>query len=148
MLRKTIVLLVFFIGSVFTVCIQTANNQETTKELEEQEDAIHITEPKDGDLVDYRYYVEGTVADPDAEVWVIVHPMEVSDYWVQPSLKPKEDGTWKVCAFFGSGPGSDIGKLFEIMAVANPNEKLYEGKVLHYWPESQWQSQIVEVERK
>ncbi len=148
MLRKIAVLLVLLVGTVSIVCGQTSNDQETTKELEEQKDEILIKEPKDGNLVDYRHYVEGTVADPDVEVWVIVHPMEVSDYWVQPRLKPKEDGTWKVCAFFGSGPDKDSGKLFEIMAVANPDEKLSEGMVLDYWPDAQWQSQIVEVTRR
>lgn len=122
--------------------------QEKLKELEALEAMISITEPKDGDSVPERPYVKGTVTDPNAKVWVIVHPMEVSDYWVQPSLTVKGDGTWKAKIFIGRPGRIDVGKQFEIMAVANPKVRLSEGKVLSGWPEAQWKSQVIEVTRK
>lgn len=109
---------------------------------------IRIIVPQDGSLVSWRPYVEGTVADPYADVWVIVHPMEVSDFWVQPRVTVKKDGTWKVCVYIGSGPEKDVGKLFEMMAVANPTEELFEGKVLSGWPAAQLSSQVVTVTRE
>ncbi len=43
-----------------------------------QEVKLRITAPEDGAPVSERPFVEGMVANPDAEVWVVVHPMEVS----------------------------------------------------------------------
>lgn len=109
---------------------------------------LRIIEPPDGAKVPERPFVKGTVADPNAEVWVIVHPMDGSDYWVQPRPTVKEDGTWKVKIYIGRPGAVDVDKHFEIMAVANPGEDLNEGDVLNGWPKAQWKSQIVEVIRK
>lgn len=122
--------------------------QEKLKELEVPTPTIHITEPKDEDLVPQRPDVKGMVADPNAKVWVIVHPTEVSDFWVQPSVTVKGDGTWKVKIHIGRPGHIDVDKQFEIMAVANPKVRLSEGKALRGWPEAQWKSQVIEVTRK
>lgn len=122
--------------------------QDTNLEmLEVQKTPLRITEPKDGNLVSWRTDVKGTVADPNAEVWVIVHPRELSDRWVQPSVTVDEDGTWEVIAFIGK-EGKNVGKEFEIMAVANPKEKLKEADKFTGWPEAQWKSQVIKVIRK
>src|SRR5438128_2749139 len=65
--------------------------------------SIQITLPSDRAQVPVRAMIEGIVGDPNAKVWVIVHPMETSDYWVQPSTTVKEDGTWRVQVYFGRG---------------------------------------------
>lgn len=109
---------------------------------------IQITLPMDKSQVPPRAYVEGTVSDPRAKVWVIVHPMDVSAYWVQPSITVGKEGRWKVGAYFGRSGNIDVGKQFEIMAVANPKVILKEGDVLSGWPESEWSSEVVEVMRK
>lgn len=109
---------------------------------------IQIKAPQDGSQVPWRPYVEGTVADPNATVWVIVHPMGVSSYWIQPSVTVKEDGTWKVQLYLGRAEDIDVGKHFEILAIANPKERLSEAKVLGRWPDAQWKSQVIEVTRK
>src|SRR5437667_1385455 len=57
---------------------------------------VSIIEPKDRATVPERPYVEGKVSDPNAQVWVVVHPTEVSDYWVQPPLTVRKDGSWRV----------------------------------------------------
>lgn len=108
---------------------------------------VEISSPKNETEVIERPIVKGIVSDPGADVWVIVHPMEVSDYWVQPRVTVRKSGEWKVMIHIGR-PGKDVGKHFEIMAVANPKEKLKEGLVLNYWPKADARSEIVEVIRK
>ena len=105
---------------------------------------VRLASPDDGDRVPGRAWVKGTVSDKDADVWVIVHPMETSDYWVQPQPSVKGDKSWKVLIHIGR-PQKDIGKHFEIRAVANPEKELKEGKVLGKWPKSQWRSDVIEV---
>lgn len=122
--------------------------EKKLKELEAAKIMLRITAPPDKSEVPERPFVEGTVADPKAKVWVIVHPMAVSDYWVQPSVAVKEDGTWKVKIYIGRPGSIDVGEQFEIMAVANPKVKLKEGDVLSGWPEAQGKSEVIEVTRK
>ena len=109
---------------------------------------LSIIEPKNGDSVPERPYVSGKVADPNAKVWVIVHPMEVSDYWVQQKVNVKKDGNWKVCIYIGRPGNEDVGKGFEIKAVASPKSDLKQGDMLSDWPGAEMESEIVEVTRK
>jgi hypothetical protein len=109
---------------------------------------LRITAPLDKAKVPERPYVEGTVADSNARVWVIVHPMEVSDYWVQPSVTVKETGAWKVKIYIGRPGTIDVGKQFEILAVANPKIRIKEGDVISEWPDAKFKSQVIEVTRK
>jgi hypothetical protein len=118
------------------------------EEIESLETMIVIIEPRDGDLVPNRPYIEGIVIDPEFEVAIIVHPMEVSDYWVQPIPSVKRDGTWKASIYVGRPGGIDAGKHFEIMAVADSEKQLKEGDILTSWPEARWKSEIIEVIRK
>ena len=122
--------------------------EKKLKELKEPRAILRIIAPLDKAEVPERPLVEGTVSDPNAKVWVIVHPMTVSDYWVQPSVAVKEDGTWKVMIYTGRPGSIDVGKQFEIMAVANPKVKLSDGDILSGWPEAQWKSQVIELIRK
>jgi hypothetical protein len=108
---------------------------------------LTITLPKDGEAVPERPEVEG-IAHPGAEVWVIVHPTLVSDYWIQPRLTVRADGKWRVNVYIGRPGNLDVGKHFEIMAVANPKRALKEGDILHYWPEAAAKSKLIEVVRK
>lgn len=108
---------------------------------------LRINEPLNGDRVTSRQMVKGTVSNPTAEVWVVIHPMEVAEYWVQPRLTVREDGTWKVSAYVGR-EGMDSGKDFEIMAVANPRNPLSEGMKLSGWPEAEWYSNVIDITRR
>jgi len=109
---------------------------------------ISILTPKNSTIVPGRPIVKGTVRDRNSEVWVIIHPMEVSDYWVQPRTTVRGDGSWSVYVYIGRPGAVDVGKHFEIRAVANPKNKLREGKVLNYWPDADGLSPIIEVVRK
>jgi hypothetical protein len=109
---------------------------------------IIISTPVYGSHVIERPYVAGTVTDPNASLWVVVHPMDVSDYWVQPAVTVRRDGSWKVQIYIGRSGNVDVGKRFEIRAVANPKVRLREGLVLPGWPQAGVISDVVEVERR
>lgn len=109
---------------------------------------IQIQAPRDGSPAPWRLYVKGMVADPSANVWVILRPTDRSAYWVQPSVAVRGDGTWKVQVYLGRGGDLDVGKQFEIMAIANPKARLREGEVFGGWPEAQWESRVVGVTRE
>ena len=116
--------------------------------LSAQQLKLRITAPEDKAAVSERPIAEGTVANPSAKVWVIVHPMEVADYWVQQAVTVNTDGTWEVQIDIGRPGTVDVGKRFEIVAVANPKARFRKGDVLGGWPLAQWKSQVVRVTRK
>jgi len=109
---------------------------------------IDISTTADRSSVVERPTVAGTVTDPNATVWLVVHPMAVSDYWVQPAVTIRRDGSWKVQIYIGRPGNVDVGKRFEIRAVANPKARLREGLVLGGWPEAEAISDVIEVERR
>jgi hypothetical protein len=113
-----------------------------------QEVRVRVTAPPHGAEVPERPFIEGTVSHPKAVVWVIVHPMAVSDYWVQPATHVSEDGRWKVQIYIGRPGSIDVGKRFQVMAIANPKQPLKEGNVLKDWPAADARSQALEVVRK
>jgi hypothetical protein len=108
---------------------------------------IRITSPVEGAKVPERPLIEGTVSGSKADVWVIIHPMEISTYFVQPSVTVKETGKWKVKVYVGKG-NQGKGQQFEIMAIANPKSNLKEGDQLSKWPDSGAKSQVIEVTRE
>jgi len=109
---------------------------------------LRITAPTDNEQVEELPFAEGTVSDANATVWVVVHPMEVTDYWVQSSASVREGNKWRVQIHIGEPGTAHVGKHFEIMAVANPKPDLKNGEKLKAWPAAKWKSQIVEVVRK
>jgi len=120
----------------------------SVSQLAAQEETLTVKSPPDGAFVPERPIVEGLVTDSTAKVWVIVHPMETSDYWVQPAVTVRKGGVWRNQIYIGRPGNVDVGKHFEIMAVANPTQQLREGKVLGGWPEGQWSSEVIELIRR
>lgn len=108
---------------------------------------ISILGPVGGEVVRFRHRVTGTVKDPAATVWLIVHPRDTGAYWVQPGVGTARNGTWGVEAYFGRASNADAGREFETLAIVGPTEELQEGQVLPSWPESAWRSDIVTVVR-
>jgi len=108
---------------------------------------IAISSPCDRAQVAARDFVEGTVADSNAQVWVVIHPLEAGDFWVQPSVTVKDNGSWRVLVYFGE-PDLHVGKPYQVIAIANPRQGLNEGQLLNSWPEAQWRSDVVDVVRK
>ncbi len=134
MLRNVILAILFCVVNVSVTNAQQLN--------------LRIDSPLDNASVIERPLIEGKASDPNATVWVIVHPMAVSDYWVQPKVTLRRDGTWRVQIYLGKPGSVDTGKRFEIMAISNPKTKLKEGDVLKEWPEAQGRSEVIEVIRK
>ena len=110
--------------------------------------ALQITEPASGSNVSWRPAVKGTTTQPSSETWVVVHPTETSEFWVQPRVSQDTKGNWMTVIYIGRAGPIDVGKHFEIVAFANPAERLWEGLVLGDWPAAEARSQLVEATRK
>jgi hypothetical protein len=127
------------------VCIALFSN---CRPVQSQTLSVELIAPTEASQVDERPIVEGLVSDPKSEVWVIVHPLEVSDYWVQPRATVRQGGKWKVKIYIGRPGVADVGKSFEIRAVANPLANIKEGDILDNWPQADAISDVVEVTRR
>jgi hypothetical protein len=120
-----------------------------------QERSIKITRPIDGETVTWRLIVEGAITgNKDAvknknedQVWVVIHPIKVSDYWVQPKTSVRSNGQWTLQVYIGR-KNQDFGDKFEMRAVANPKETLKEGLMLTGWPEAEMKSDTILVTRE
>lgn len=110
-------------------------------------DALKITNPVNGAVVEERSSIEGTISDPSEEVWVVVHPRGTSSYWVQPLVSVSSDGDWQTTAYFGR-PGIDSGKDFEIVAITDPQNQIREGDNYGAWPKARWASKPIIVTRR
>ena len=125
---------------VMLVCFPTFS-------LVHAEVGIEIHEPKDKETVMWRSLVTGSVSDKDAKVYLVIHPNETSEYWVQPNATMKENGEWTVNAYFGRRGSIDSTKSFEIRAVVNPKHSLKEGLRLNSWPNAAAKSEVLNVVR-
>ena len=120
----------------------------TISNLAAQEVILTIQSPSSGGFVLERPIIEGTVSTDVSNLSIIVHPVETSDYWVQPEVTVRQNGEW-ICKIYIGRPGKiDVGKQFEIRAVANPERQLSEGQIFGEWPEAQWKSEVIQVIRK
>ncbi len=131
--------------------IKSLNNGESFFSVQQlaaaQNENITIKSPTDGARVPARLIVRGVVIDRNVQVWVIVHPVALSSYWIQPPVLIKSDGRWGVKVYIGRVGYQDVGMEYEIMAIADPKQKLVEGDVLG-WPKAKWRSDIVTVIRE
>lgn len=89
-----------------------------------------------------RAMITGTVNPGCARVVVVIHPLAVSNYYVQPIPTIGGTGKWQVLAYFGES-GRHFGEVFEIRAFANPRKKFREGEIFGDWPEAQAASDVV-----
>ncbi|MFA7256751.1 MAG: hypothetical protein WC047_04180 [Kiritimatiellales bacterium] len=108
--------------------------------------SILISSPKDEAKVDFRQEITGMVSDQNADVWVVIHPVETFDFWIQAPVTVKEDGSWKVVVYFGES-GQHIGKKYEVRAFANPAVVISQGKSTQ-WPKAAARSNVLEVIRQ
>ncbi|MGZ5441942.1 MAG: hypothetical protein ACXW5U_24655 [Thermoanaerobaculia bacterium] len=104
--------------------------------------------PSGGATVDSIGRIRGQVSDSRGQVWVIVHPLGTSSYWVQPRISVGRTGDWQVTGYFGRSGPVDAGKLFEVLAVADPATELTEGAILEQWPSARLVSDVVTVRRR
>jgi hypothetical protein len=108
---------------------------------------VRIQAPTNGAVVEYRQEVSGILSDREGSVWLVIHPLATSEFWIQPPITVREDGSWKVIPYFGRSPSLDGGARFELRAFAKPEAALKEGKV-SAWPVAAASSNVVEVVRK
>jgi hypothetical protein len=109
---------------------------------------IVITAPCNETKVAQRHFVEGVVSDSNAQVLVVIHPMENADYWVQPNVTVRDKGKWKVLSYFGEPGAQHSGKHYEVQSFVNPKDTLREGQLLSGWPQAESKSQPIEVIRE
>lgn len=116
---------------------------------------VNITDPQDGENITMQYLVRGTVSDPDAKVYVIVHPLRVSGMWVQKQPIVDGAGNWQASANFGTET-LGIGERYELIALAiNDNflvtwatgNSLSEGSKLTNLPRKTNRSNLITVTR-
>lgn len=111
-------------------------------------DQLRILTLQDGDKVEWRQAVTGVIAEGANDLWVVVHPLETTEYWVQPKINVRAGGKWRVRVYLGRPGDIDVGKDFEVMAVAGSKQRLAEGMRLGDWPEARWRSEVVAVVRR
>ncbi len=129
-------------------CIREPSTEEPSATLGPTSDQLRILAPHDGDKVQWRQAVTGVIAGRANDLWVVVHPLETAEYWVQPKINVRAGGNWRVRAYIGRPGDIDVGKDFEVMAVAGSKQRLAEGRVLGDWPEARWRSEVVAVMRR
>lgn len=110
--------------------------------------ALVVTAPKDNTAVAERPFVEGTAKNASAIVWVVVHPLETGDFYVQPKVNVRGGGAWTVQVYVGRPGRVDLGKRFEIRAISNPSDALSEGQTLPNWPRAEAMSEVILVTRR
>ncbi len=108
---------------------------------------VTITQPQADATVEQRDTVAGSVSDPKAQVWVVIHPIGTNTFWVQPPVTLNPDGTWSVRTYFGREGMLDSDNQYEVRAFANPREPLQADERPN-WPLAAAQSQDVTVTRK
>lgn len=114
---------------------------------------ITIAEPRDGGEVAWKAVVRGSISNGEAEVWVMVHPVETDQCWPNPS-RTEPDGKWQTVVQCGRSKKLDSGQHFEIMAIANPTDRealrvaFSKGQPVKCWPRGETQSKSIVVVRK
>jgi hypothetical protein len=112
---------------------------------------ITVDVPKDKSTVCTRPSVQGSIAEEIAkdvrgQVWIVVHPLEINDYFVQVPASVGGNHQWKALPYFGR-PTLDAGKSFEFKAFAGPTQPLRKEMKLDDWPDAKWSSDLVAVTR-
>ncbi len=113
--------------------------------------SVKITHPGNGAIVDdYRVTVRGSssgLGDPDLHLYILVHPVATSLWWVQPFPTVDRDGNWVTRVYLGE---SDVGNNedYAIKAIIT-TEKLYEGNTFKVdeLPSSIAEDQIIVTRR-
>jgi len=109
---------------------------------------VRIYYPLNRASVPRNTFIAGEVSDSSFSVWVIVHPM-ASNYWAF-EAQVEQDGKWRTDVTIGREPpegNADVGKEYQIMAIANPKIHLKEGEY-HSWIDAEYKSDTITVIRQ
>ncbi len=83
---------------------------------------VEILSPTNGAELNELALVEGKIAAPRADVWVVVHPLSTARWWVQSQPLVQRDGRWQVQVHLGT-PSAGNGQQFEILALATDESR-------------------------
>ncbi len=111
-----------------------------------QSSRFAIVNPTNGSPVRAISAVGGVIHDSSAKVWIVVHTVGTSNYFVEGPASVKSNGEWSCNVSFGRA-GTDSGKTFEIRAFANPSEELHSDRTLNKWPSADYSTSPVTVNR-
>lgn len=142
MMRVTVLICCFMFANVFMLAPSIHAATPKSKIF------LEITNIENDMMVEWKSLVTGKVSTPFTEVWLIVHVLETSMYWVQPKTTVKAIGDWEGTMFLGGQGMLDVGKKFELMAIANPRDSLKEGLRLPAWPRAAGKSEVMTVTRR
>jgi hypothetical protein len=116
---------------------------------------VAITQPTLNSDVTMEYTVQGTVSDPSAKVYVLVHPLKTRETWVQQLPLVGRDGSWQTTVFFGTSV-LGIDEPYEVIALATKENSvvnfatgnnLKADQVLQQLPDHTNKSKVITVRR-
>ncbi|MDH5181608.1 MAG: hypothetical protein OEZ39_15565 [Gammaproteobacteria bacterium] len=110
---------------------------------------LTITAPATNSTVELHDVIRGRVSNPAvAEVWVVIHPVQSVDCWLQKPALVSADGSWMATVQFGKGEGegSSGGLPYEVRALAGLRQPPIPGKT-NCWPEAEVISRALYVKR-
>lgn len=134
--------LALLIGIAVAACTSAGDASGAQNTLE-----VKLSTPANGAVVAHRHDVSGTVSDPGVKVYLVIHPMATSGYWVQPDISSNTKGEWTTEAYFGKSESVDSGKRFEVRAFAGVTAKISVGERSD-WPTATASSELIIVNRK
>lgn len=80
-------------------------------------------------------------------IYLLVKPVLVDEYWVQPALTKDTQGNWHVTPYIGKEPASNIFEKFEMIVLIN-TQPLKTGQKLGQLPKAEFQSLPTTVIKK
>lgn len=96
-----------------------------------------------------RINIKTTIPDNQIQnIYLLVHPTAVDNYYVQPALTNDMNGNWHVTPYIGQDNDSNNGEDFDIIVVVNTNPPLAVRQVLGAVPKAAFQSAPVNVIKK
>lgn len=77
--------------------------------------------------------VIGRVSDAEAQVWLVLHPVQSHDCWLQGPVNVRQDGSWHARVVYKKSELFTGDNNIEVRAVANP-ERSGSDKKVTCWP--------------
>lgn len=108
---------------------------------------VRIDRPFNRANVGHQVQVQGQVKTSFREVWVVVYSREERSYVVQGRVDARSQ-SWRMNVQIGRPGPRDASRTFQILAIADPRDRLSPGKRLSGWPRGAAQSNLVEVTRQ
>jgi hypothetical protein len=112
---------VLIVGTVLTACLTLFGTLWAARRPGPSLEVAILSPPSGAELSE-QALVEGKVAAPRAEVYVVVHPLETEHWWVQSRPLVQRDGRWQVQVQLGTSIAGK-GEQFEILALATDESR-------------------------